>query len=76
MQNLQDSPSENKPREKTAHDAANEALSIVMGVQMLKTLPAESLTPQQQRAMKILEDSADRLVTLIEQIKGEKSGNS
>ena len=52
-----------------AHEAANEALSIVVGVQVLSTMPATSLTPSQQRAMKILQDSAGKLVELIDELK-------
>lgn len=52
-----------------AHEAANEAVSIVVGVQVLSTIPETSLTPSQKRAMKILQDSAGRLVGLIDELK-------
>ena len=55
--------------EDLTHQASNEALSIVMGVQMLSTLQESSLSPRQLRAMKILEESAARLVDIIDALK-------
>lgn len=53
-----------------AHKAANETLSISIGVQVLSSLPSDMLTPAQQRALKHLEESSARLVDLIEIMKG------
>ena len=53
-----------------AHKAANETLSISIGVQVLSSLPLELLTPAQQRALQHLEESSARLVDLIELMKG------
>ena len=55
--------------EDLSHQAANEALSISMGVQVLTTLSASNLSTKQMQAMKLLEKSATRLVDLIEDIK-------
>lgn len=51
------------------HEAANEALSISMGIQMLASIPKESLTPAQQAVMGHVLTSSARLVELIEQMK-------
>lgn len=58
-----------------AHEAANEALSIVVGVQVLSTIPEPNLTPSQQRAMKILQNSAGKLVELIDELKEQTAPN-
>lgn len=63
---MQTTPVSSLNYEKLAHKAANETLSISVGVKMLSTIPESKLTPQQIRAMKILETSSSRLVDLIE----------
>ena len=51
--------------EKVAHDMANEAFSIAIGVQMLSTIPKHALSPEQQRALSLIEASAERLVSCL-----------
>lgn len=52
-----------------AHKASNEALSILMGINMLATLPESVLSPHQVRALKLLETSASNLVQLMDDLK-------
>ena len=52
-----------------AHQASNEALSILMGINMLSTVPEHVLTPHQIRALKLLETSASNLVQLMDDLK-------
>ena len=61
--------------EDVAHEAANEAISIAMGVQVLSTIPANALSPRQERAMRMLQESANRLVKLIDALKYQDSDN-
>ena len=58
--------------ERLAHRAANEAISIVMGVRMLQTISTASLTEKQQRAIQLLEHSADQLVHFIDAMKSRE----
>ena len=55
--------------EKVAHDVANEALSISIGIQMLSTIPKDALTPEQTRALAFIEASAERLVSHVETLQ-------
>ena len=59
------------PREyaNVAHQAANETLSISIGVHVLRTIPQENLTPAQVRALQHLEEASARLIDLIEIMK-------
>ena len=56
--------------EEIAHEAANEAASISLGVELLSHLSnREDLSPEQMRAIRLLEGSAGRLTNLIDQLK-------
>lgn len=57
--------------EELAHNAANETLSISMGLEVLSTLPESALTPAQSRALSILRESSERLLDLIDAMKEE-----
>lgn len=52
-----------------AHKASNEALSILMGINMLSSVPESVLTPHQVRALKLLETSAANLLQLMDDLK-------
>ena len=62
------------PREfaNIAHQAANETLSISIGVHVLRTIPEEYLTPAQVRALQHLDEASGRLVDLIEIMKSSE----
>ena len=60
--------------EDLSHKAANEALSISMGVHVLTTLSTSNLSAQQTTALQLLEESATRLLDLIDEIR-ERSGS-
>lgn len=68
----QQSPMQNSSTfnlEDLSHLAANEALSISVGVQILTTLPVANLTAKQSQALQLLQQSAARLIGLIDDIK-------
>ena len=52
-----------------SHRAANEAVSISMGVEVLSNLSASNLTDEQEQALSLLKGSAARLVVVIDELK-------
>lgn len=55
--------------EELMHEASNEASSIAMGVQILRSIEPAKLSRQQQRALQLLQRSSRRLIGILEEIR-------
>lgn len=62
--------------EELTHQVSNDALSIIVGTQLLRTIPEELLSAQQLRALQILESSAESIVEAIEAMKNHEAFNA
>ena len=64
-----DKPSDDLYR---SHRACNDALAISLGVEVLRKIPEEYLSPAQIRAMALLKDASSRLVEYLERMNAEE----
>ena len=62
--------------EELTHQVSNDALSIIVGTQLLRTIPEELLSAQQLRALQILESSAESIVEAIDVMKNHEAFNA
>lgn len=62
--------------EELTHQVSNDALSIIVGTQLLRTIPEELLSAQQLRALQILESSAENIVAAVDAMKNHDAFNS